>query len=81
MEWGIDEAYACEPPGRLHGCAACSVTWFGTDNRCWACGGTNEGPAVAVPPNGSESWSPARCLEAADDEETAAVLRRVSAAL
>jgi hypothetical protein len=34
---------------------------------------------VGVPPNGSEHWSAARCVDAADEEETAAFLRRVIA--
>ena len=80
VESGIDEAYGQEPDGRLHGCPVCSVTWFGADEGCWVCGGPADGPVVVVPPNGSETWSPARCAEAADDEETAAILRRVIAA-
>ena len=77
MESGIDEAYGQEPVDRLHGCPACSVTWYGHDDRCWVCGGRDDGPVVVVPPNGSETWSPARCADTADDEETAAVLRRM----
>ena len=76
---GIEAAYGQEPDGRLHGCPACSVTWFGVDDRCWVCGDAVEGPVVVVPPNGSESWSAARCAERADAEETAALLRRVLA--
>ena len=79
MESRIEEAYGQEPEGRLQGCPACSVTWFGTDQRCWVCGGPAEGPVVAVPPNGSETWSAARCVDGADEEETAAFLRRVLA--
>jgi hypothetical protein len=79
VESGIDLAYGQEPDGQLHGCLACNVTWFGFEDRCWVCGGTADGPAVVVPPNGSETWSPARCADAADDEETAAILRRVTA--
>jgi hypothetical protein len=33
-----------------------------------------------VPPNGSQTWSAAHCADAAEDEETAAVLRRVGTA-
>jgi hypothetical protein len=77
MESGIEEAYGQEPGDRLHGCPACSVTWFGCDDRCWVCGGHDDGPVVVVPPNGSETWSAACCADAADDEETAAVLRRM----
>lgn len=80
MESGIEEAYGQEPEERLHGCPACSVTWFGTDQRCWVCGGAAEGPVVGVPPNGSETWSAARCADATDEEETAALLRRVFSA-
>jgi hypothetical protein len=76
--WGIEEAYGSQPAGRLHGCPACSVTWFGAEDRCWVCGGTLDGPVLGVPPNGSETWSAARCTEAADDEETVAFLRRVN---
>jgi hypothetical protein len=78
VELGIDEAYGQEPDGRLRGCPVCSVTWFGADDRCWVCGGTADGPVVVVPPNGSQTWSAARCAQGADDEETAA-LRRVIA--
>jgi hypothetical protein len=77
VESGIEQAYGEEPDGRLHGCPACNVTWFGLDDRCWVCGGADDGPVVVVPPNGSETWSPIRCAERADDEETAAFLRRV----
>ena len=77
VESGIEEAYGEESDGRLHGCTACSVTWFGVDDRCWVCGQAVDGPVVAVPPNGSQTWSAARCAETADDEETAAFLRRV----
>jgi hypothetical protein len=77
VESGIEEAYADEPDGRLHGCPACSVTWFGVDDRCWVCGVAVDGPVATVPPNGSQSWSAARCAETADDDETAAFLRRV----
>jgi hypothetical protein len=80
VESGIDEAYGQEPEGQLHGCPACSVTWFGADARCWVCGGPGYGPVVVVPPNGSETWSAARCTEGAEDEETAAFVRRVIAA-
>ncbi len=79
MESGIEEAYGQEPDGRLHGCPACSVTWFGGDDRCWVCGGTAGGPVDVVPPNGSQTWSAACCADAADEEETAAFLRRVQA--
>jgi hypothetical protein len=79
VESGIDVAYGREPDERLHGCRVCSVTWFGLDERCWVCGGPADGPVVAVPPNGSETWSSARCADRADDEETAAILRRVTA--
>jgi hypothetical protein len=72
---GIEEAYAREPEGRLRGCPSCHVSWFGTDDRCWMCGGRDDGPAATVPPNGSESWSAARCADTADTEETAALLR------
>lgn len=78
MESGIEDAYGREPDDRLHGCPCCNVTWFGADDRCWVCGGPDDGPVVAVPPNGSETWSAARCAEGADDEETAAFVRRVS---
>ena len=74
---GIEEAYGREPVNRLHGCPACSVTWFGSDDRCWVCGGRDDGPVAIVSPNGSETWSPARCADADDDEETAAVVRRM----
>jgi hypothetical protein len=80
VELGIEEAYGAEPDGRLRGCPACNVTWFGADDRCWVCGTAADGPALAVPPNGSQSWSAASCVEAADDEETAAFVRRVIAA-
>ena len=76
MRSGIEEAYGVEPEGRLHGCAGCSVTWFGVDDRCWVCGARVDGPVVVVPCNGSETWSSARCADAADEEETAAFLRR-----
>jgi hypothetical protein len=79
VESGIELAYGQEPDGELLGCCACSVTWFGTDRRCWVCGGPADGPAAVVPPNGSESWCAARCVDAADEEETAAFLRRVLA--
>ena len=79
MESGIEAAYGQESDGRLHSCPACNVTWFGTDQRCWVCGGPADGPVVGVPPNGSETWCAARCVEAADAEETAAFLRRVLA--
>jgi hypothetical protein len=79
VESGIEEAYGQEPDGRLHGCPLCSVTWFGVDERCWVCGAPASGSMVVVPPNGSETWSPARCFEEADDEETAALVRRVIA--
>lgn len=75
----IEAAYGEEPDGQLHGCPACSVTWFGTDRRCWVCGGPADGPVAGLPPNGSENWSAARCIDAADAEETAALLRRVLA--
>jgi hypothetical protein len=73
---GIEEAYGREPEDRLRGCPCCSVSWFGTDERCWICGGRGDGPVATVPPNGSETWSAARCADAADAEETAALLRR-----
>jgi hypothetical protein len=76
---GIEAAYGEEPDGRLHGCPACSVTWFGVDDRCWVCGAAAAGPVVVVPPTGSETWSAARCADHADAEETAAFLRRVLA--
>ncbi len=79
MESGIELAYGQEPDGQLLGCSACSVTWFGTDRRCWVCGGPADGCVAGVPPNGSENWSAARCVEAAEEEETAAFLRRVVA--
>ena len=79
MESGIEIAYGQEPDAQLFGCRACSVTWFGLDERCWVCGGLADGPVVTVPPNGSETWSAARCGDRADDEETAAILRRVTA--
>jgi len=75
----IEIAYGQEPDGELLGCSACSVTWFGTDRRCWVCGGSADGPVADVPPNGSENWSAARCAAAADAEETATFLRRVNA--
>jgi hypothetical protein len=80
VESGIEIAYGSEPDGQLLGCSACSVTWFGTDQRCWVCGGAADGLIGGVPPNGSENWSAARCADAADDEETAAFVRRVIAA-
>jgi len=75
----IEEAYGEEPDGRLHGCPACSVSWFGADDRCWVCGEAADGPVATVPPNGSQSWSPVRCTESADEEETAAFVRRMLA--
>ena len=78
MESGIEAAYGREPDGRLHGCPACSVTWFGAEDRCWVCGGSGDGPVVVVPPNGSETWSAEHCAEGADDEETAAFVRRAT---
>jgi hypothetical protein len=80
VEWGIEAAYGQELDCRLRGCPACNVTWFGAEGRCWVCGGTAEGPVVVVPPNGSQTWSAAHCADAAEDEETAAVLRRVGIA-
>ena len=79
MESGIEIAYGQEPEGQLLGCSACSVTWFGTDRRCWVCAGPADGPVTDVPPNGSEHWCAARCVDAADAEETAAFLRRALA--
>jgi hypothetical protein len=79
VDSGIELAYGQEPGGQWRGCSACSVTWFGTDARCWVCGGPADGPVAGVPPNGSESWCAARCLDAADEEETTAFLRRVLA--
>jgi len=79
MASSIEAAYGEEPEGRLRGCPSCSVTWFGLDERCWVCGEPADGPVVTVPPNGSETWSAARCGDRADDEETAAILRRVTA--
>jgi hypothetical protein len=79
VESGIEKAYGIEPDGQLLGCSACSVTWFGTDRQCWVCGEAAEGPAGGVPPNGSEQWSAARCIDVADEEETAAFQRRVIA--
>ena len=79
MDSEIELAYGQEPDGQLLGCSACSVTWFGTDRRCWVCGGPDDGAVVGVPPNGSENWSAARCVDAADEEETAAFVRRVLA--
>jgi hypothetical protein len=78
-ESGIEKAYGCEPEERLHGCPACSVTWFGTDGHCWVCGRPADGPVAEVPPNGSETWCAARCVDPTDQEETAAFLRRVLA--
>jgi len=74
---GIEDAYGREPDGRLRGCPVCSVTWFGSDDRCWVCGGTADGPVTVLPPSGSQTWSSAGCTEAADDEETAAFVRRM----
>jgi len=79
-ESGIEQAYGREPSGQLHGCPACNVTWFGPENRCWVCGATADGPVTAVPPNGSQTWSAARCVESDDDDETAAFVRRMAAA-
>jgi hypothetical protein len=79
VESGIELAYGQEPDGQLFGCRSCNVTWFGFEDHCWVCGGGADGPVMAVPPNGSETWSPTRCADAADDEETAAILRRVTA--
>ena len=79
MESEIELAYGQEPDGQLLGCSACNVTWFGTDRCCWVCGGQADGSAAVVPANGTESWCAARCVEAADAEETAAFLRRVLA--
>jgi hypothetical protein len=80
VESGIEEAYGRESDDRLHGCPACCVTWFGTAGECWVCGGTADGPVEVMSPNGSETWSASRCLEAADDEETAAFVRRMISA-
>jgi len=77
VDSGIDAAYGQEPDGRLHGCPACSVTWFGVSDRCWVCGQAVDGPVSTVPPNGSQTWSAARCADTADEEETAAFVRRV----
>jgi hypothetical protein len=79
-ESGIEEAYGAEPGGQLHGCPTCNVTWFGPDAACWVCGATADGPAAAVPPNGSQTWSASRCVETDDDAETAAFVRRMAAA-
>lgn len=79
MESGIETAYGQEPDGQVLGCSPCSVTWFGTDRCCWVCGRPADGPAVIVPSNGSESWCAARCVDVADQEETAAFLRHVLA--
>ena len=78
MRSGLELAYGEEPDGRLHGCRLCNVSWFGVEDRCWICGASADGPVEVVPPNGSEMWSAARCADAADDEETAAILRRVT---
>lgn len=80
VESRLEEAYGREPGGRLHGCPACNVTWFGPDEHCWVCGVAADGPVVAVPPNGSQTWSPARCVESDEDDETAAFARRMAAA-
>ena len=80
VESGIEDAYGREPNDRLHGCPACNVTWFGADERCWVCGAPADGPVVVVPANGSQTWLAARCVEAADAEETAAFLRRATTA-
>ena len=80
VESRMEEAYGREPGGSLHGCPDCNVTWFGPDNRCWVCGATADGPVTAVPPNGSQTWSAARCVESDDDDETAAFVRRMAAA-
>lgn len=77
VEWGIEAAYGQEPEDRLRGCVPCSVTWFGTDDRCWVCGGRGDGSVAAVPTNGSETWCAARCADAAEADETAAVVRRI----
>jgi hypothetical protein len=77
MQSGIELAYGNEPEGQLLGCSACSVTWFGTDRRCWVCGGPADGPVAAGPLHGSEYWSAARCVDGADEEETAAFLLQV----
>jgi len=76
----IEDAYGQEPGARPHGCPGCNVTWFGPDDRCWVCGAAADGPVVAVPPNGSQTWSPARCVETDEDDETAAFARRMAAA-
>ncbi|HZQ79824.1 MAG TPA: hypothetical protein VFE55_21020 [Acidimicrobiia bacterium] len=80
MESQMDEAYGQEPGARLHACLGCNVTWYGPDDRCWVCGASAAGPVPAVPPNGSQTWSPARCVETDDDDETAAFVRRMAAA-
>jgi hypothetical protein len=80
VESPIDEAYGQEPGGRLHGCPGCNVTWFGPDASCWVCGVPADGPVLTVPPNGSQTWSPAHCLESDEDDETAAFARRMAAA-
>ena len=79
MESSIELAYGHEPDGQLHGCQTCNVTWFGHDDRCWVCDSPADGPVGVMPPNGSETWLSARCADLADDEETAAILRRVTA--
>ncbi|HET9771852.1 MAG TPA: hypothetical protein VFS16_13250 [Acidimicrobiia bacterium] len=77
MGFGIEDAYGREPEDRLRGCRSCCVTWFGVEDRCWVCGDRGDGPVATVPPNGSETWTAARCAEGADAEETAAFIRRV----
>jgi hypothetical protein len=80
VESRLEDAYGREPGGRLHGCPTCNVTWFGPDDCCWVCGVSADGPVAAVPPNGSQTWSAARCVETDDDDETAAFVRRMAAA-
>jgi hypothetical protein len=63
----------------VYGCATCDVTWFGTDEQCWVCGGTGEGPVVIVAATGAQTWSSSGCEAGADDEETAAFLGGVTA--
>jgi hypothetical protein len=79
MGTAIEDAYCGDPDGRLRGCDSCSVTWFGSDDRCWVCGGVESGSVDVVSPTGSHSWSWRLCEATADDVETAAFVRRAIA--
>jgi hypothetical protein len=75
----IEDAYCGASDRQVHACAPCDVTWVGAEDRCWVCGGIDEGPVVVLPASGAHTWSWRSCEEDADGEETAAFLRRVTA--